>query len=166
VEIWIPLTAAAGLALLTGGTALLLRRPRPQQEAAPRRKGTRASGRVVAVRPQTHFDRDRNNIRVPVRVEYTDPRTGESRTGTYVLDRFTANIPALISRPVGVATFGSTARSGPARSGATRRPEPAAGALAPEADAEGFRGILDPIPVDAFISGPAADPRVRIVFRP
>ncbi len=166
MEIWIPLTAAAGLALLTGGTALLLRRPRAQQEAAPRRKGTRASGRVVAVRPQTHFDRDRNNIRVPVRVEYTDPRTGESRTGTYVLDRFTANIPALISRPVGVATFGSTARSGPARSGATRRPEPAAGALAPEADAEGFRGILDPIPVDAFISGPAADPRVRIVFRP
>ncbi len=166
MEIWIPLTIAAGLALLTGGTALLLRRPRPQQEAAPRQKGTRASGRVVAVRPQTHFDRDRNNIRVPVRVEYTDPRTGESRTGTYVLDRFTANIPALISQPVGVAAFGSTARSGAARSGTVRRPEPAVGALAPEADAEGFREILDPIPVDAFISGPAADPRVRIVFRP
>jgi hypothetical protein len=161
VEIWIPLTIAVGLALLTGGAALLLRRPRPQQEAAPRRKGTRASGQVVAVRPQTHFDRDRNNIRVPVRVEYTDPRTGQSRTGTYVLDRFTANIPALISQPVGVATFGSTARTG-----AARRPEPVAGALAPEADAEGFREILDPIPVDAFISGPAADPRVRIVFRP
>ncbi|MHA7263909.1 hypothetical protein ACX80W_11985 [Arthrobacter sp. TMN-37] len=165
MEMWIPLTAAVGLALLTAATALLLRRPRPQQEATPRREGIRSSGLVVAVRPQTHFDRDRNNIRVPVRVEYTDPRSGEPRTGTYVLDRFTANIPALISQPVGVAAFGSPARPGHARPGPAR-PEPAAGALDPEADAEGFRAILDPIPVDAFISGPANDPRVRIVFRP
>jgi hypothetical protein len=160
VDISLALAAAVGLAVLAGAAALVLRGRRTPAPAPQRPAGTRTPGRVAAVRQQTFFDRDRNNIRVPVRVEYTDPRTGESRTGTYVLDRYTANIPALIGQPVGVAAFGS-----PARPGAVRHPG-AAAELAPEADAEGFRELLEPIPVDVFVGGSAADPAVRIVFRP
>ncbi len=160
MDTWITLAAAVGLAVLAGGALPILRGRRAAAPAPPRPAGARTPGRVAAVRQQTYFDRDRNNIRVPVRVEYTDPRTGESRTGSYVLDRYTANIPALIGQPVGVAAFGS-----PARSGAV--PDPgAAAALAPEADAEGFRDLLEPIPVDVFVGGSADEPAVRIVFRP
>ncbi|WP_150110081.1 hypothetical protein [Crystallibacter crystallopoietes] len=134
-----------------------LRKPHSKTLA---KQGRRTVGLVTAIKPQTHFDRERNNIRIPVRAEYVDPYTGRKVNGVFTLDRYTANIPSCIAAPVGVNTF--TSRRKIASEDLFARNH-----VSSSADEEGFRALLNPVPVDVrVVRRGSGGTRIHIVFRP
>lgn len=124
------------------------------------KQGRRTVGLVTDIKPQTHFDRERNNIRVPIRAEYIDPYTGQKVNRVFTLDRYTANIPPCVVAPIGVNTFTNRRKRAPQNDLARNH-------VSSSADEEGFLALLNPVPVDVrVLRRSSGRTTIHIVFRP
>lgn len=151
-------------------------------------KGVKTTGRVVSVKRQTGFDRDRSRIDIRVCVEYRDPSTGTNRTVRHKFNPRTPNVPDSITGVgAGIVNVGSIMkRHAEAKEYASRlaaqghskdeikdavmaraveQAKNSTGEVGGEEDAEGYILLKEHVPVDVYLHHDAADGDwIHIVF--
>lgn len=143
-------------------------------------------GRIVAIKPQTGFDRERSRVDIRVKLEYVDPDLGAERTVLYILDRNTENLPPQISS-IGAGITDTGALIGRFREMEEKRKKLEAlgytkeqikialmenalehASHAPtESDTDGYLVLDEPVEVDVYLNNVRDNPEngVHVVFR-
>jgi hypothetical protein len=84
-----------------GGRILWRKAKRADRTKIAAVTGRRVPGRIVAVKPQSGFDRERSRFDIRVKLQYFNPSAGREETVFYVLDRKTENLPPQLAGPGG-----------------------------------------------------------------
>jgi hypothetical protein len=81
------------LILLIGGRIVLRKRAQSKRQEEAQENGRKLEGKIVAVKQQTGFDRERSRVDIRIKLNYYDPDAGSEKTIFYILDRHTKNLP-------------------------------------------------------------------------
>jgi hypothetical protein len=93
---------------LIGGGVLAGKAARARRSASAQAEGLKVPGRIIAVKRQTAFDRERTRFHVEVKLQYFNAALGREETILYILDRHTRNMPPQISGPgAGITDIGA-----------------------------------------------------------
>jgi hypothetical protein len=172
--------ALIGLGVLRGKMTPARRREEAQANSP------RLEGRIVAVKRQTGFDRERSRVDIRVKLEYFDPADGIERTVFYVLDRNIKNLPTKISSPgAGITDLGAIIEKH--REMKEKRKEletlghtkeqikshlleialEQASHSVMEKDADGYFILTEPVTVDVYLNTERDNPEngIHVIFR-
>lgn len=173
------IVATIAMILIIGSSVLRRKKARNERSEAAQKHGKNVQGKIIAVKSQTAFDRERKAFHIQIKLNYVDPKSGET-TILHTLDRKIKDLPARIGSLVGITNLSSLGEKrkefqalreqldSEGRSKQEIKDELMKQALEEntvyptERDADGYSILPKPVPVSVYISDDRDNPEKGI----